>query len=103
METSILNVRNSENKVKISIETFAKSISTAISLAPELKRFLDDYESLKLLGQKPKSNTLLAGSILSSAIFISSAFLFSLNESVGIIGMISSIAVMSLFAKFKER
>jgi predicted unusual protein kinase regulating ubiquinone biosynthesis (AarF/ABC1/UbiB family) len=91
------------DEIKFSIEKFAKSISAAISIAPEFKRFLDDYQSQKLLEKKPKSNILLSGSILSSAIFIGSAFLFSSNESVGIIGMVSSIIIISLFAKFRNR
>ena len=88
------------DELKFSFNKFAKSIDAAISIAPELKKFLDDNHSLQLLKEKPKPNILLSGSILSSAIFIGSAFLFSSNELVGIIGMISSIIVISVFAKF---
>jgi len=90
-------------ELKFSFNKFTKSISEIISIAPELKRFLDENHSLQLLQKKPKSNTLLSGSILSSAIFIGSTFLFSSNESAGIIGMVSSVIVFILFAKFKDR
>jgi uncharacterized membrane protein (UPF0136 family) len=50
-----------------------------------------------------KSNTLLSGSILTAAVFIGSAFLFQSNESVGIVGMIASIAIMTISTIFRKR
>ena len=50
-----------------------------------------------------KSNTLLSGSILTAAVFIGSAFLFQSNESVGIAGMIASVAIMTIFTVFRKR
>jgi predicted unusual protein kinase regulating ubiquinone biosynthesis (AarF/ABC1/UbiB family) len=90
-------------ELKYSFERFAKSIDATISIAPAIKKFLDDNRSLQLLNAKPKSNILLSGSILSSAIFIGSTFLYQSNESIGITGMIISIVIMSLFTIFRNR
>jgi len=90
-------------EIKYSFDKFVKSIDATISIAPELKKFIDDNRSLQLLNAKPKSNTLLSGSILSSAIFIGSAILYSTNEFVGLAGMIGSLAVMGIFAIFRKR
>ena len=90
-------------ELKYSFNRFAKSIDATISIAPELKKFLDDNRSLQLLNSKPKSNILLSGSILSASIFIGSAVLYSSNESVGIVGMVGSLFVMGVFAIFRKR
>ena len=89
-------------ELKYSFQRFAKSIDATISIAPELKKFIDENRSIQLLNAKPKSNVLLSGSILSSAIFLGSTFLYASNESVGIIGMISSLVIMSIFAIFRK-
>ena len=90
-------------EIKHSFVRFAKSIDATISIAPELKKFLDDNRSLQLLNRKPKSNILLSGSILSAAIFIGSTVLYTTNESLGIIGMISSFIIMSIFTLYRKR
>ena len=90
-------------EIKYSFDKFVKSIDATISIAPELKKFIDDNRSLQLLNAKPKSNTLLSGSILSSAIFIGSAILYSTNEFVGLAGMMGSLAIMGIFAIFRKR
>ena len=90
-------------EIKRSFDRFAKSIDATISIAPELKKFLDENRSLNLLNAKPKSNVLLSGSILSAAIFIGSSFLYTTNESIGITGMIGSLIIMSLFTIFRKR
>ena len=90
-------------ELKYSFNRFAKSIDATISIAPELKKFLDDNRSLQLLNSKPKSNVLLSGSILSAAIFVGSAVLYTSNESTGIAGMIGSLVVMGIFAIFRKR
>ena len=89
-------------ELKYSFTRFAKSIDATISIAPELKKFIDENRSLQLLNAKPKSNILLPGSILSSSIFIGSAFLYSSNEIIGIAGMIGALIVMSIFAIFRK-
>lgn len=90
-------------ELKYSFEKFAKSLEATITIAPELKKFIDENRSLQLLSAKPKSNILLSGSILSSAIFVGSAFLYNTNESASIVGMISSLVLMGIFTIFRNR
>jgi predicted unusual protein kinase regulating ubiquinone biosynthesis (AarF/ABC1/UbiB family) len=89
-------------ELKYSFDRFAKSIDATLTIAPELKRFIDENRSLQL-NAKPKSNILLSGSILSAAIFVGSSFLYSSNETIGVVGMIGAIAVMAIFAAFRKR
>jgi predicted unusual protein kinase regulating ubiquinone biosynthesis (AarF/ABC1/UbiB family) len=88
-------------EIKQSFSKFAKSIEDTMTIAPEIKRFMDDNRSYMQM-QKPKSNVLLSGSILSSAIFIGGALLYPANEAAGIAGMIGALAVMGLFAIFRK-
>lgn len=88
-------------ELKYSFQKFAKSIDAAISLAPELKKLIEENRSNQL-SNKHKSNVLLSGSILSSAIFVGSTILYMSNESVGIIGIISSLVIMSAFIIFRK-
>ena len=90
-------------ELKYSIQRFAKSIDATISIAPELKQFIDDNRSIQLLNAKPKSNILLSGSILSAAIFVGSSVLYSSNEAIGITGMISSLIIMGIFVIFRKK
>ena len=45
----------------------------------------------------------LSGSIVSSAVFIGSAFLFQTNETLGTAGMIASVAIFGIFAIFRKK
>ena len=90
-------------ELKYSFKSFAKSIEATISIAPELKKFIDENRSLQLLATKPKSNVLVSGSILSSAIFLGSAFLYNVNEAASITGMIGSLIIMGIFTVFRNR
>ncbi|KAG2474013.1 MAG: hypothetical protein NPMRth3_5030001 [Nitrosopumilales archaeon] len=90
-------------ELKYSFERFVKSLDATIAIAPELKKFIDENRSLQLLSSKPRSNVLLSGSILSSAIFIGSTFLYSANETVSITGMIGSLVMMGIFVIFRKR
>lgn len=89
-------------EIKYSFDKFQKSVEATVSLGSDIRKFLDKNDSSGLLDKKQKSNTLLSGSILSAAIFIGSAFIYSSNDFVGLIGMISSIVVMGIFAKFRN-
>lgn len=89
-------------ELKYSFQRFAKSIDATISIAPELKKFIDENRSIQL-NTKPKSNVLLSGSILSSAIFVGSTVLYTTNESLGITGIIGSLIIMSIFTIFRKR
>lgn len=90
-------------ELKYSFNRFAKSIDATISIAPELKRFLDENRSFQGLNTKSSGNVLLSGSILSSAVFVGSAFIWSSNEMLASIGMISAIVIMSAFTFFRKR
>ncbi len=89
-------------EIKRSFTRFAQSLDATISIAPELKKFLEENRSLQLIN-KPKQNTLLAGSILSSAVFMGSAILYSANSTTATIGMIGAIAIMAIFAVFRKK
>lgn len=90
-------------ELKYSFEKFAKSLEATITIAPELKKFIDENRSLQLLSAKSKSNVLLSGSILSSAIFVGSAFLYNTNETASITGMIGSLILMGIFTIFRNK
>jgi predicted unusual protein kinase regulating ubiquinone biosynthesis (AarF/ABC1/UbiB family) len=90
-------------ELKYSFNRFAKSIDATISIAPELKKFLDENRSLQILNAKPKSNVLLSGSILSAAVFVGSAILYTTNETLSITGMIGSLVIMSISVMFRKR
>ena len=89
-------------ELKYSFERIAKSIDATISIAPELKKFMDDNRSMRALNP-PKSNILLSGSILSAAVFAGSAILYGSNEGLGAAGMICSLIIMSVSAIFRNR
>ena len=89
-------------ELKYSFHRFAKSLDAALTIAPDLKRFIDDNRSLRQ-NTKTGSNMLLSGSIISSAIFLGSAVLFASNELLGVSGMIASLAIMGVFAAFARR
>ncbi len=89
-------------ELKFSFDKFKKSIEASVSLGSDLREFLEKNESIMFSDKKNKTNTLLSGSIFSAAIFIGSAFIYSSNEFVGIAGMVSSLVVMGIFAKFRN-
>ena len=89
-------------ELKYSLNRFAKSIDATISIAPELKRYLDENRSFQNLS-KPSGNILLSGSILSSAVFVGSAVLYTTNEFAGQLGMIGSIIIMALSVFLRKR
>jgi uncharacterized membrane protein (UPF0136 family) len=62
-----------------------------------------DENRVLLQKNKRGSNTLLSGSILSGAVFFGSAFLFQSNETIGMIGMIVSAAIMGIFVASRNR
>jgi len=90
-------------ELKYSFQKFAKSIDATISIAPELRRFIEDNRSIQILNSKPKSNILLSGSILSAAVFIGSSIIYSSNQSIGITGIIGSLIIMSIFTFFRKK
>jgi predicted unusual protein kinase regulating ubiquinone biosynthesis (AarF/ABC1/UbiB family) len=89
-------------EIKHSFKRFAKTLDDTLTIAPEIKKFMDEN---RILQQKTKqgSNTLLSGSILSGAVFFGSAFTFQSNEIIGVTGMIASAVIMVIFAVFRKR
>ena len=89
-------------EIKHSFKRFAKTLDDTLTIAPEIKKFMDEN---RVLQQKNKhsSNTLLSGSILSGAVFFGSAFLFQSNETFGIIGMIASATIMGISVAARNR
>ncbi len=89
-------------EVKLSFNRFVKSVDSAIAIAPEIKRFLEENKTINT--NMPKSRTvLLSGSILSAAVFVGSAMLYTANQFVSGIGMISSVAIMVISIFMKDR
>ena len=89
-------------EIKFSLKKFAQSVSDAVTIAPELKKYMDENRILQQQ-MKQKSYAILSGSITSSAVFIGSAFLFQTNETLGIAGMIASVVIFGIFAAFRKR
>jgi len=89
-------------ELKLSFNRFVKSVDSAIALVPEIKRFLEENRTIQTNTQKSR-NVLLSGSILSAAVFVGSAMLYTVNQFVGEIGMIGSVAIMAISFFAKER
>ena len=89
-------------EIKHSFKRFAKTLDDTLTIAPEIKKFMDENRMIQSQNRK-KPNTLLSGSILSSAVFLGSAFLFQSNEILGILGMIASIGIMAIFTLFRNK
>lgn len=88
-------------ELKYTFTRVAKSIDATISLAPELKKFIDDNRSLQL--QRTKPDLLLSGSILSSAVFIGATIIYQSNESLGFLVMAGSLVIIAASAVFRRR
>ena len=86
-------------ELKISFDNFSKSIETALRLGPEMKELMNEVQ---IFMKKRKPVVLVSGSIFASAIFLGSAFLFQSNESLGILGMISSGLIMIVSGFFRR-
>jgi len=86
---------------KISFSRFVKSVDSAIAMVPEIRQFLEQNKNMQV--NMPKSKTiLLSGSILSAAIFVGSAILYSTNYLIGEIGMVGSAVIMGISILLKE-
>jgi len=86
-------------ELKISFDNFTKSIDTALRLGPEMKELMNEVQ---IFMKKRKPVVLVSGSIFASALFLGSAFLFQSNESLGILGMISSGFIMIVSGFFRK-
>ncbi len=86
-------------ELKISFGNFSKSIDAAIRLGPEMLKLKEETE---IFMRKRKPMVLLSGSIFASSIFIGSVFLFQSNESLGLVGMITSGLIMTASGFFRK-
>lgn len=93
-------------EIKHSITRLAKSIDATISIAPELKRYLDESKP-HAFGTRRRENRadanmiLLSGSIFSGAVFAGSAVVYALHgaaEPAAAAGMAGSLAIMAASA-----
>ena len=89
-------------EIKRSFSRFAKTIEDTITIAPEIKKFMDENRLMQKQTTK-KNNAMLSGSILSAAVFLGSAFLFQSNETIGITGMIAAGVIIGISAIFRKR
>jgi len=89
-------------EIKRSFSRFAKTIEDTITIAPEIKKFMDENRLMQKQSTK-KNNAMLSGSILSAAVFLGSAFLFQSNETIGITGMIAAGVIIGISAIFRKR
>jgi len=90
-------------EIKQSFTNFAESIQDAITIAPEIKKFMDHARGFQEKN-RPRPITLLAGSILASAVFLGSAILYSSNEAAGTAGMIGAFVIfgMAVFSRNRK-
>ena len=89
-------------EIKRSFSRFAKTIEDTITIAPEIKKFMDETKMMQQQSNK-KNNAMLSGSILSAAVFLGSAFIFESNETAGVLGMIAAGAIIGISAIFRKR
>ena len=89
-------------EIKRSFTRFAQSLDATISIAPELKKFLEENRSYQL-NKKSNIDTIFAGSILSSAVFIGSAILYGQNTTLSVVGMVGTFLIMSIFVVFRKK
>ncbi|MDE1861316.1 MAG: AarF/ABC1/UbiB kinase family protein [Thaumarchaeota archaeon] len=89
-------------EIKLSFGRFVKSVEAGIAVLPEIRRFIEDTKRMRENPPKPK-NTLLAGSILASAIFVGSTILYSDSMIIGQAGMAGSAIIMAITVALRGR
>jgi len=89
-------------EIKQSFTKFGESIQDAITIAPEIKKFMEHARAFQEKS-KPRPLTLLAGTILASSVFMGSALLYSSNEAAGTAGLIGSFVIMGITAILRNR
>jgi predicted unusual protein kinase regulating ubiquinone biosynthesis (AarF/ABC1/UbiB family) len=88
-------------EAKTSIQRFAKSIDSALNVAPMLQSFLDTQQHYNSRTQK--DNTFIAGTILASGLFVGSSIMLPYNTSLayaGFAGALLSIALTIVKRKY---
>ena len=100
-------------EIKHSVMRFAKSVDAAISIAPELKKYLDESRSGGGLGggnssmrhrQRAFGGFLLPGAVFSGMVFVGSAVLYGTGAlDAGMAGMAGSLCAMAILAALSRR
>ena len=89
-------------EIKHSFKKFAKTLDDSLTIAPEIKKFMDENRLLQQRSTQ-RNSTMLSGSILSAAVFLGSAFLFQSNETLGVAGMIAAGVIIGISVMFRKR
>ncbi len=86
-------------ELKYSFNKFAKSIDNVFSMGSDVQKFL---EEIKNNTKKRNPTVLISGSVFAGAVFIGSVLLYPTNELGGIIGIASSVIIMSIAGIFRK-
>jgi predicted unusual protein kinase regulating ubiquinone biosynthesis (AarF/ABC1/UbiB family) len=91
-------------EVRISIQRIGKNIESALNVAPLLQSYLETqlYNNTSNKIQKEKNNTVIAGTILASGLFIGSTIALPHNTDIAYAGFISSIVTVALVTLRKK-
>ena len=91
-------------EAKTSIHRIGKNIESALNVAPLLQSYLETqlYDNTSSKIQKDKNNTVIAGTILASALFIGSSIALPHNTDIAYAGFISSIVTVALVTLRKK-
>jgi predicted unusual protein kinase regulating ubiquinone biosynthesis (AarF/ABC1/UbiB family) len=81
-------------EAKASIHRFGRSIESALNVSPMLQSFLEMQLYGNNISVKRHSNTLIAGTILASGLFIGSSIALPYNTNIAYIGFISSLVTL---------
>ena len=84
-------------ELRNSFQRVMRSIDAAVSLGPEIRQFLDGSH------ERRGTNTMLAGSILSAAVFLGSTLIYLEGRMEGLAGMAASLVIMGVFARYRKR
>jgi predicted unusual protein kinase regulating ubiquinone biosynthesis (AarF/ABC1/UbiB family) len=91
-------------EARISIQRIGKNIESALNVAPLLQSYLETqlYNNTSNKIQKEKNNTVIAGTILASGLFIGSTIALPHNTDIAYAGLISSIVTVALVTLRKK-
>ena len=87
------------NEIKTSVNDFIKSARDAVSLAPEMKKLLDETRQMKYMKKRTTAATIPV-SVMSGAGFVGSTILYGADQMLGAAGMVISLVIFAVsFAK----
>jgi predicted unusual protein kinase regulating ubiquinone biosynthesis (AarF/ABC1/UbiB family) len=91
-------------EARISIQRIGKNIESALNVAPLLQSYLETqlYNNTSNKIQKEKNNTVIAGTILASGLFIGSTIALPHNTDIAYAGFISFIVTVALVTLRKK-